>query len=142
MPNVQNIAHHLPSPNSNSLPIPANLSPARDTRSESLSQPITQLGLPKLRQIVHALLTQINALQLRDVLCRCSADTLHDDGGIRFEDDAVVDDLVDSEGDKVVVFDYGAFVYRLPIPSISTLSSSIPVPFRQIVPKKATKSRW
>lgn len=62
-------------------------------------------------QIIHTLLAQINALQLGDILRRRLANSLHDNSGVRFEDDTVVDDFVDCEGDEVVVLDDGAFVY-------------------------------
>ncbi len=85
--------------------------PPLNENSQTLPQPIPQLSLPKLRKVIHALLTQINALQLRHILRRRFADPLHDNSRVGFQDDAVVDDLVDSEGYQVVVLDYGAFVY-------------------------------
>ena len=79
--------------------------------SKSLPQPIPQLRLPKLRQIIHALLTQINALQLRHILRRRLADSLHNNRRVGLEDNAIVDDLVNSEGDEVVVLDDCAAIY-------------------------------
>jgi hypothetical protein len=78
--------------------------------SQPLPQPIPQLILPILRQRIHTLLTQINPLQLHDILCRRTTNALCDDQRVRLEDDTVVDDLIDREGDEVVVFDYGALV--------------------------------
>lgn len=78
--------------------------------SQPLPQPIPQLRLPKLRQIVHALLTQINALQLRHILRRRLANPLHDNRRIRLEDNAIIDNLIDSQGNQVVVLDYGALI--------------------------------
>jgi len=49
-----------------------------------------------LRQIIHALLTQIDALQLRNILLWCLADPLDDDGRICFKNDPVIDNLVNS----------------------------------------------
>lgn len=46
---------------------------------------------------------------------RGTADALGDNQRVRLEDDAVVDDLVDGEGDEVVVFDDGAFVDGLSV---------------------------
>lgn len=47
------------------------------------------------------------------VLRRGSTDALHNNGGVGFEDDAVVDNLVDGKGDEVVVFNNGPLVNRL-----------------------------
>jgi hypothetical protein len=77
---------------------------------QAIPQPIAQLRLPKLRQIIHALLGQIDALQRDDVLRGRLAHALRDDQRVGLEDDAVVDDLVDREGHEVVVVDYRAFV--------------------------------
>lgn len=79
--------------------------------SQSLPQPISQFRLAKLRQVVHALLTQINTLQLRNILCRRPADSLDNDRRVCLEDDAVVDNFVNGEGYEVIVFDYSALVY-------------------------------
>lgn len=67
--------------------------------SQTLPYPVGQLGLAELRQVVDALFAEVDAAEV-DVLGGGSADPLHDDGGIGFEDDAVVDDLVDGEGDQ------------------------------------------
>lgn len=67
--------------------------------SQALPQPIPQLRLSKLRQIVHSLLAQIDALQIRNVLCRRLADSLHDDRWVCLENNAVVYDFVKGEGE-------------------------------------------
>jgi hypothetical protein len=66
-----------------------------------------------LRKVVDALLAEVDPANV-DVLRRRSAHSLDDNGGVRFQDDAVVDNLIDGEGDEVVVFDNGALVDRLP----------------------------
>jgi hypothetical protein len=92
------------------VPLTQNLHPSSATgflpfpfpctsKSQTLSQPIPQLRLPKLRQIIHALLTQINALQLRYILCWRLANSLHNDRRVCFEDDAIVYYFVDGERD-------------------------------------------
>jgi hypothetical protein len=67
-----------------------------------------------LCQVVDTLFTEVDAAH-GDILRRSLADSLDDDGGVGLEDDAVVDDLVYGEGDKVVVLDDRSFVYRLPL---------------------------
>lgn len=80
---------------------------------QTLSQPVCQFRLAELRQIVDALFAEVDAAD-GEVLCGCAADALDDDCGIGLENDAVVDDFVNGEGDEVVVFDNGALVHRLP----------------------------
>jgi hypothetical protein len=75
-----------------------------------LPQPIPQLGLPKLRQVIHTLLTQINALQLCHILRRRLANPLHDDRWIRLEDNAIIDNLVDRQGNQIIILNNGALV--------------------------------
>lgn len=82
---------------------------------QALPQPIPQLSLTKLRQIIHTLLGQVDTLQVRHILRGRLADSLDNDSGVCFEDDSIVYDLVNGEGDEVVVFDYGAFVYCLSV---------------------------
>jgi hypothetical protein len=64
--------------------------------------------------LVHALFAEVDA-SYGDVLCRGLADALDDDGGVGFEDDAVVDDLVDGECDEVVVLNDCSLVDGLPV---------------------------
>ena len=78
--------------------------------SQPLPHPLGQLHLPKLPHIQQPLLAQFERLDGADVLHGRSADAAGDDDGVGLEDDAVVDDFVDAEGDEVVVFDDGAFV--------------------------------
>jgi hypothetical protein len=49
-----------------------------DTNSQTLPQPVAQLRLTELCQVVHALLAKVDVLQLRDVLGRGAADALDD----------------------------------------------------------------
>jgi hypothetical protein len=96
------------------IPTPTN------TNSQTLPQPVAQLRLTELCQIVHALLAQVDVLQLRDVLGRGAADALDDDGGVRLKDDTVVDNLIDGQREEVVVLDDRALVYRLPVSCVSS----------------------
>lgn len=57
---------------------------------------------------------QVDAAEV-DVLGRGAADALNDDGGVRLEDNAVVDNLVNGQRYQVVVLDDGAAVDRLPV---------------------------
>jgi len=75
-----------------------------------LPHPLRELPLPKIPHIQQALLTQIQLLDIRRILLRRPADPPRHHHGIRLQDDAVVDDLVDGKGDEVVVLDEGAFV--------------------------------
>ena len=79
-----------------------------------LPHPLRQLPLPKIPHIHDPLLAQIQLLHVRRILLRWPTDPACDDDGIRLEDDAVVDDFVDGEGDEVVVLDQGAFVGGVP----------------------------
>lgn len=80
---------------------------------QALSQPVGQFRLAVLGEVVDALLAEVDAAD-GGVLGGSAADALDDNGGIRLEDDAVVDNLVDGERDEVVVLDDGALVDRLP----------------------------
>ena len=59
------------------------------------------------------MLTKVDAAH-GHILRRRPADSLDDDGGIGFKDDAVVDDFVDGKGHEVVVLDDGSLVDGLP----------------------------
>lgn len=83
------------------------------TESETLSQPICELGLSELGEVVDTLFTEVDAANL-DILSRSFAHALDNDSGVGLEDNAVIDDLVNGEGDKVVVLDNGALVDGLP----------------------------
>jgi hypothetical protein len=76
-----------------------------------LPQPIPQLRLSKLRKIVHSLFTKINPLQLGNILRRRLANSLHNNRRIRFEDNSIIDNLVNSQGNEVIVFNYSALIY-------------------------------
>lgn len=78
--------------------------------SQSLPQPVAQFRLAQLGEVIDALFAEIDILELSDILCRRPADALHDDGRIRFENDAIVDNFVEREADKVVVFENGSLV--------------------------------
>ena len=80
---------------------------------QSLPQPVRQLGLSELRQVVDALLAEVDAAE-RHVLRGGLADSLDDDGRVRLQDDAVVDNLVNRERNEVVVLDNCPLVDRLP----------------------------
>jgi hypothetical protein len=97
--------------NSGPRPDPFRLSSVG--RLQSLSQPVCQLGPAELCKVVDALLAEVDATQLY-VLRGRTADSLEDDGRVGLEDDAVVDNLVNSERDEVVVLDDCALVDGLP----------------------------
>jgi hypothetical protein len=82
--------------------------------SQALPQPIPQLRFSELRQVVHTLLTQIDALQLSYVLRRCSAHSCRNNQWIGLEDDPIVDNLVNRKRNQVVVFDNCALVDGCP----------------------------
>lgn len=67
-------------------------------KSKPLPQPIRQFRPANLCEVVDSLLAEgVHAAQIGCVLGRSPADPLDDDGRVRLEDDAVVDDLVDGE---------------------------------------------
>lgn len=80
---------------------------------QTLSQPVGELRLAELRQVVDTLFAEINTADL-EVLGRCAADALDNNRGVGLEDDAVVDNLVNGEGNQVIVFDNGTLIDRLP----------------------------
>lgn len=65
--------------------------------SQTLPQPITQLRLSKLRQIIHALLTQIDTLQLRNILRGRLTNSLHNNRRIGLENNTIVDYLINRQ---------------------------------------------
>lgn len=75
-----------------------------------LPQSLRQPPFPKLPRIHQPLLRQINVLHIRRIRGRRSADPRCNENRVRFEDDAVVDDLVNGQRDEVVVLDDSAFV--------------------------------
>ena len=90
-------------------PAPRKCSSTPTKPLQALSQPVGELRLAQLRQVIHALLAEVDATD-GQVLRGGAADALHDNRGVRLEDDAVVDNLVNGKGDEVVVFDDGALV--------------------------------
>lgn len=89
------------------------LSRSCTTPLQTLSQPVRQFRLAQLGEVVDTLFAEVDAAEVH-VLRRRLADSLHDDGRVGLEDDAVVNDLVNGEGDKVVVLDDCALIDRLP----------------------------
>lgn len=59
---------------------------------------------------------------------RGSADSRGNDDGIGLENDAIVDDFVNSQGYEVVVFDNGTLVDRV---SVSCVSNQVEIDVRQ-----------
>lgn len=100
-------------------------------QSQSLSYPLGQLPLSKVPHVHQALFREVDVLHRRHVLGGWLADTRGDDDGVRLEDDAVVDELVDGERlrdgqrgpwmavvhtyHEVVVLNDGALVDRVPV---------------------------
>jgi hypothetical protein len=65
---------------------------------------LNTLLLSKLPEVLDALLAEIDVFHVGSILGGGLGDAAGDHDGVGFEDDAVVDDLVDCEGDEVVVF--------------------------------------
>lgn len=82
---------------------------------QPLSETLRQSSLTKLPGIEQTLLGQVDALDVRHVVRRRTADARGNKDGVGLEDDTVVDDLVDSQGDEVVVLDDSALVSRAPM---------------------------
>lgn len=80
---------------------------------QSLPQPVRKLGLSELSQIVDALLAEVDAAK-RHILRGSLANSLDNDGRVGLEDDAVVDNFVNRERNKVVVLDNCPLVNGLP----------------------------
>lgn len=79
-----------------------------------MPQPLSKLRLTELVQLQQTLLAQVDVLHVGGVLRRRARDSAGDDHRVGFEDDAVVHDLVDGEGSKVIVFDQCALVDGVP----------------------------
>lgn len=75
-----------------------------------MPEPLAKLRFAELVQLEETLFAEIHALHVGCVLRRRAGHTACDDYRVCFEDDAIVDDLVDSEGGEVVVFDERALV--------------------------------
>lgn len=81
--------------------------------ASNLPHPLQNLGLAYLRQVVHALLGEgVDTPQVGVLIWRLGA-PLHDDSRVRLQDHTIINNLVDGEGDEVVVLDDGALVDRL-----------------------------
>lgn len=79
---------------------------------QALPQPIRQLGLAHLCQVVDTLFAKgVDATEVH-VLRRRLAHPLHNDGRVCLKDDAVVDDLVHRQRHEIVALDDGALVDR------------------------------
>ena len=81
-----------------------------DGSLHALPHPVHQLRLSELRQVVDALLAEgINAAEVHVLRWRL-ADTLDNDGRVRLKDNAVIDDLVYSERNQIVVLQEGSLI--------------------------------
>lgn len=80
------------------------------TPLQPLPYPLRQLPLSKLPRIQESLLRQLDIPHTRHILSRGPANARRDGDGVGLEDDSVVDELVNGQGDEVVVFDDGALV--------------------------------
>lgn len=83
-----------------------------------LPQTISKSALAKLPRIHQTLLRQIDVLHVGRILGRSTADTRGNEHRISLENDSIVDDLVNSEGNKVVVLDDSALVGGTPVKTI------------------------
>ena len=79
-----------------------------------LSHPLGQFVFAKLEQVINTLFAEVHALDVRDVLRWCPADPARHDHRIHFQYDPVIDNLVNGEGDEIVIFYQSAFVRRVP----------------------------
>lgn len=91
-----------------------------DTKhNPSLSQipphKLNPLLLPKVPQILQTLLTQIQILHIRRILRRRLTNSTRDNHRVGLKHNPIVDDLVYSQRDKVVVIVYRAFICAVPV---------------------------
>lgn len=82
---------------------------------QPLPYPFLQLRCSELPQLLQSLLGQVETFDRRHILLRRLADAGGDDDGVRLQHDAVVYNLVNGEGDQVVVFNDGPLVDGAPI---------------------------
>lgn len=80
-----------------------------------LPQLLGQTPLAKLPRIEQALLREIDVLHIRGVRGRCPTNPRGDHDRVSLEDDSVVDDFVNGQGDEVVVLHDGALVGGAPV---------------------------
>lgn len=71
----------------------------KETDNLHLPQSLCQTPLSELPGIHQSLFRQVDALHVRRIGGRCTADTRGNKDGVGLEDDTVVDDLVNGEGD-------------------------------------------
>jgi hypothetical protein len=83
-------------------------------RSKTLAHPLNELPLTKVPDVPQAFLRQIDTLNRGHILHGRTADTRGDDNRVRFQNDSIIHNLIDSQGNKVVVLDDGAAVGRVP----------------------------
>ena len=69
-----------------------------------LPQLLCQSSLPKLPGVQESLFRQIDTLHIGRIRRRRTADPRSNQDGIGFENDSIVDDFVDGQGEEVVVF--------------------------------------
>lgn len=79
-------------------------------RQLHLPQPLRQTPLSKLPGIHQTLFGQVDALQVRCIRSRSATDAGGDQHWIGFQNDSIVDNLIDGQGDQVVVLDDCALV--------------------------------
>ena len=80
-----------------------------------LPQALGQTPLAELPGIEQALFGEVDALHIRCIGGRGTADSRSDHDWVSFEDDAVIDDFVNGKRDQVVVLDDSALVRGAPI---------------------------
>lgn len=80
-----------------------------------LPQALGQTALAELPRIHQTLLGEVDVLHVGRIGGGGTADPRGDHDGVSFEENSVVDDLVDGEGNKVVVLDDGTLVGGTPV---------------------------
>lgn len=75
-----------------------------------LPQLFSQTPFPKLPRIEKTLFREIDALHIRHIRWRGPADARSDQNRIRFKNNSIIDNLVNSQSEEIVVLDNGAFV--------------------------------
>ena len=80
-----------------------------------LPQALSETALAELPRIHQTLLGEVDVLHVGRIGGGGAADSRSDHDRVGFEDDSVIDDLVDSEGNKVVVLDDGTLVGGAPV---------------------------
>lgn len=111
---------------------------------------LNSLLLTKFPQILNTLLTQINVLHIRCIRSGCSGHSTSHNHRISLKYDTIVADLIDRQGDKVVIIMYRSLVSRISSCVSLALPTLVTVPRTSITnsnclamqgPRYTTRSR-